>query len=112
MAQPFGMNGLSRPGLLACASIAATLNAEDILAFGGSTGEIVNGSNVDLVVRGDTGAGTDTANLQHSGSDHFTLQASGIALSDPAYGGSGTLYDLYSDGAHQVAVEQGVTAST
>lgn len=60
--------------------------------------------------RGD-GAG-DHVNLQAPGGTHFALAASNVALSDPAYGGSGTLYDVYSDGTHQVAVEHGVTVTT
>jgi hypothetical protein len=93
------------------ASNTVTLNAADVLAFDGSTGESVNGHSLDLIIRGDTGAGGDTINLQQTGDVHFTLQESGATLTNAAYGGAGTLYDVYSDGTHQVAVEQGVTAN-
>jgi len=58
-----------------------TLNTEDVLTLGRSTGEIVYGSHKDLVVRGDTRA--DNVNLQHAGNDHFTLQMGVLVLSDP-----------------------------
>jgi hypothetical protein len=32
-------------------------------------------------------------------------------LSDPAYGGGSVHYNVYSDGTHYVAVEQGVAVS-
>jgi Ca2+-binding RTX toxin-like protein len=95
------------------ASGALTLNAADILAFDGRTGETVGGSDLDLVIRGDSGGSVpDAVTLQSSGTAHFALQESGVALSDPVYGGVETLYDVYSDGSHQVAIEQGVTANS
>lgn len=82
-----------------------------MLSFGGSTGESVNGNSLNLVVRGDTGSDADTVNLQQTDGAHFAPDASGVTLSDPAYSGAGTLYNVYSDGSHQVAVEQGVTVT-
>jgi Ca2+-binding RTX toxin-like protein len=87
-----------------------TLNAADVMDFNGTTGESWNGHAIDLVARGD-GAG-DHVDLQATGGTHFALAASNVALSNPVYGGSGTHYDVYSDGSHQVAVEHGVMVTT
>jgi hypothetical protein len=92
------------------------LNAADLLEFGATTGEIVNGNTIDLVVRGDTdtvlGGTADMLHLQPTGGVDFAPDASGVALTNPAYGGPSTLYDVYSNGSENVAVEQGITVET
>ena len=93
------------------AANSVTLNAADVLDFGGTTGETVNGNTIDLVVRGDTGATADTLHLQQTGGVHFALDTSGVALNDPAFGGPGTLYNVFSNGTENVAVEDGVTVT-
>lgn len=87
-----------------------TLNAADVISFGGTTGESWNSNPLDLMVRGDTGNSADTVHLQSTPGTDFSLQASGVTLSDPVYGGA--TYDVYGDGARYVAVEQGVTVTT
>jgi hypothetical protein len=86
-----------------------TINAADVLDFGGSTGESFNGNAIDLVVRGDGG---DTLNLNDDGSGHhFTLQQTGVHLSDTAAYGSGT-YSVYSDGnGNIVAVDESINSA-
>jgi Ca2+-binding RTX toxin-like protein len=96
-------NGVEIVDMRSGAANSVTLNAADVLDFNATT---------DLVVRGDTGATADTVHLQQTGGVHFALDTSGVALNNPAYGGPGTLYDVYSNGTEHVAVEQGVTVDT
>lgn len=92
------------------------MNAADVVDFGGTTGEAVHGTRIDLVVRGDSAADTttipDTLHLKPTGGVEFALDTSGVALHHPVYGGPATLYDVYSNGSESVAVEQGVTVNT
>ena len=86
-----------------------TINAADVLDFGGSTGESFYGNAIDLVVRGDSG---DTLNLNNDGAGHsFTQVATGVTLSDAAAYGSGT-HNIYSDGnGNVVAVDSTIAAA-
>jgi hypothetical protein len=89
-----------------------SLNADDVLDFGGSTGESFNANVIDLVVRGDTGGSPDTLQLVGQGG-HEYAQIGSTALPNPAYGGPGVTYDIYSDSNGTViAVEDGVTVIT
>jgi Ca2+-binding RTX toxin-like protein len=113
----FGQNtsGLEMVNMLDGTANSITLNAADLLDFSGTTGETVNGHAIDLVVRGDasgTPEGTDALHLEPAGGVGFTLDASGVALANPAYGDSGTLYDVYSNGTENVAVVQGMVVTT
>lgn len=85
------------------------LNASDLIDFG-ATGETVNGNTIGLVVCGDTG-GADNVDPQGTGSTFFGRVAFKVSPGDPAYGGEGVLYDVYSDGTHSVAVKQFIAAS-
>jgi hypothetical protein len=83
-----------------------TINAADVLDFGGNTGTTWSGNAIDLVVRGDSG---DTVNLNNDGAGHsFTLVASNQHFAN--FGGNGVNYSVYSDGNGQfVAVEDTTT---
>jgi len=90
------------------AANSVTLNAADVIDFGGTTGESWNGNAIDLVVRGDS---SDTLNLDQSGGHHFTQVATGQHLSDTSAYGSGT-YSIYSDGnGNVVAVDETIHAA-
>ena len=81
---------------------------DTFLGFGGI--DTLFGDNGDDSVLGGAG-GTDHVTLQHTGSSFFGRVAFDVSLNDPAYGGAAVHYDIYSDGTHSVAVEQGVTVT-
>jgi len=83
----------------------ATLDAQDILDFGATTGASFAGNAIALVVRGDA---ADTVNLDADAGTPWTIQ--GSQAQDGAYGGA--TYDIYSNGSEWVAIEQGIVVNT
>ena len=91
----------------------ASLNADDALEFNGSTGENFYAHVIDLVLRGYRGSSPDTLQLISQDGGQEYAQVGSTTLTNPAHGGPGVTYHVYSDGNGTViAAEDGVIVAT